>query len=75
MSDDPFSRLVQELEFCIAERDEARREVCLWQGLDTGHKSEDVAKIRGWDFFEKPKTEQQKAMDRLAELDEELGLH
>ena len=57
------------------ERDEARREVCLWQGLDTGQKSEDVAKIRGWDCFEKPKTEQQKAMDRLAQLDEELGLH
>jgi hypothetical protein len=56
-----------------AERDEARKEVCLWQGLDTGQKSEDVAKIRGWDCFEKPKTEQQKAMDRLAKLDEELG--
>jgi hypothetical protein len=51
MSDDPFSRLVQELEFCIAERDEARREVCLWQGLDTGKKSEEVAKIRGWDCY------------------------
>jgi len=33
------------------ERDEARREVCLWQGLDTGKKSEEVAKVRGWDCF------------------------
>ena len=57
-----------------AERDEARKEVCLWQGLDTAKTSEEVAKVRGWDCFEKPKTEQQKAMDRLADLDEELGL-
>ncbi len=65
---------IYEIERLTAERDDARKEVCLWQGLDTGQKSEDVAKIRGWDCFEKPKTEQQKAMDRLAELDEDLGL-
>lgn len=33
------------------ERDEARREVCLWQGLDTDKTSEQVAEVRGWDCF------------------------
>lgn len=33
------------------ERDEARREVCVWQGLDTGNTARDTAKIRGWDCF------------------------
>jgi hypothetical protein len=33
------------------ERDEARKEVCLWQGLDTGKTSEEVAKVRGWDCY------------------------
>jgi hypothetical protein len=59
----------------MKERNEARKEVCLWQGLDTGKKSEEVANVRGWDCFNQPKTEQDKAMDRLAELDEELGLN
>jgi hypothetical protein len=75
VTEDVFNQVVEHIREVRKERDEARREVCLWQGLDTGQKSEDVAKIRGWDCFEKPKTEQQKAMDRLAELDEELGLH
>lgn len=33
------------------ERDEARREVCIWQGLDTGNTPHDTATIRGWDCF------------------------
>jgi hypothetical protein len=33
------------------ERDEARKEVCLWQGLDTGKTSEEVAKVRGWGCY------------------------
>ena len=33
------------------ERDEARREVCVWQGLDTATKSNEVARVRGWDCF------------------------
>jgi hypothetical protein len=65
---------IYEIERLTAERDDARKEVCLWQGLDNGKTSEEVAKVRGWDCFEKPKTEQQKAMDRLAQLDEENGL-
>jgi hypothetical protein len=35
----------------IAERDEARREVCVWQGLDTGSTPRDTATVRGWDCF------------------------
>jgi putative NIF3 family GTP cyclohydrolase 1 type 2 len=54
------------------ERDEARREVCAWQSGDTGKKFQDTAKIRGWDCFETK--EREEAMDRLAQLDEELGL-
>jgi len=34
-----------------AERDEVRREVCVWQGLDTATKSNEVARVRGWDCF------------------------
>ena len=34
-----------------AERDEARIEVCVWQGLDTGSTPRDTATVRGWDCF------------------------
>jgi hypothetical protein len=34
-----------------SERDEARREVCVWQGLDTGSTPRDTATVRGWDCF------------------------
>ncbi len=54
------------------ERDEARREVCAWQSGDNGKKFQDTAKIRGWDCFETK--EREEAMDRLEQLDEELGL-
>ena len=33
------------------ERDEARQEVCIWQGLNTGNTARDTAKIRGWDCY------------------------
>lgn len=55
------------------ERDAARREVCLWQGLDTGNTSEQVAKVRGWDCFTNMKPNE--ALDRLAQLDEEMGIN
>jgi len=35
----------------LKERDEARREVCVWQGLDTGNTPRDTATVRGWDCF------------------------
>jgi hypothetical protein len=83
MSDDPFSRLVQELEFCIAERDEARRIACrneahLNSMMFDNPKHGDpraIAESRGWDCFNKVYEEDiNAAMDRLSELDEELGL-
>ena len=40
-----------EIERLRKERDEARREVCVWQGLDTATKSNEVARVRGWDCF------------------------
>jgi hypothetical protein len=48
------------------ERDEARREVCVWQGLDTGSTPRDTATVRGWDCYTG-----QSAMEELARLDEE----
>ena len=54
------------------ERDEARREVCSWQSGHSGKSFQDTAKIRGWDCFETK--EREEAMDRLTQLDEELGL-
>ena len=51
------------------ERDDARREICLMND----HLHEDYAERRGWSYL---KTEQDRedAMNRLAQLDEELGL-
>jgi hypothetical protein len=61
-----------------AERDEARRNLCdlyvKGQPSASSMTSHDYANELGWDCFGRPKTEQQMAMDRLAELDEELGL-
>jgi hypothetical protein len=59
------------------QRATARREVCAWQSFawQSGHSGksfQDTAKIRGWDCFETK--EREEAMDRLAQLDEELGL-
>jgi hypothetical protein len=34
------------------ERNEARREVCVWQGLDTGSTPRDTATVRGWNCYE-----------------------
>ncbi len=59
MSDDPFSRLVQELEFCIADRDEARREVCKLKSFNFEGKitPEAYAELRKWDCFKTVSTE------------------
>jgi hypothetical protein len=34
-----------------AERDEARREVCAWQGATSEKSFRDIATIRGWDCW------------------------
>jgi hypothetical protein len=49
---DEIVRLERVMLNLIAERDEARREVCVWQGLDTGSTPRDTATVRGWDCFE-----------------------
>jgi len=33
------------------QRDEARREVCAWQGATSGKSFRDTAVLRGWDCF------------------------
>ena len=35
----------------LSQRDEARREVCAWQGGTSENLFTDIAKIRGWDCF------------------------
>jgi hypothetical protein len=57
------------------ERDEARREVCQLRSTSFPHDMKEVHEIadsRGWDCFETK--EREEAMDRLIQLDEELGL-
>ena len=55
----------------IKERDEARREVCTWQALESGRSKQHVATARGWNYLTFPDPT---ALDALAKLDEELGL-
>jgi hypothetical protein len=61
---------INEIERLRNERDEARRECCTWQGLESGKRKQDVAVARGWDYLRWPDPG---ALDRLAKLDEELG--
>lgn len=60
---------IYEIERLCVERDDARREICLMND----HLHENYAERRGWSYL---KTEQARedAMNRLAQLDEELGL-
>jgi hypothetical protein len=58
-----------------AERDVARREVCQLRSTSFPHDMKEVHEIadsRGWDCFKTK--EREEAMDRLIQLDEELGL-
>lgn len=61
------------------ERDEARREICMIMGGKGGRSSHispdaiDYAKSRGWDCF-RDYDKANEALDRLSELDQELGL-
>jgi hypothetical protein len=48
---DEIMRLERVVLDLITERDEARREVCVWQGLDTGNTPRDTATVRGWNCF------------------------
>ena len=59
--------------------DEARREICMVMGGKGGRSSHispdaiDYAKSRGWDCF-RDYDKANEALDRLAELDQELGI-
>ncbi|NBR26763.1 MAG: hypothetical protein EBU08_23905 [Micrococcales bacterium] len=44
-------KMEQQIKTLIAERDEARREVCAWQSGNTGDTFQNTATIRGWDCF------------------------
>jgi hypothetical protein len=44
-------KIANEIEQLRAERDEARRKVCVWQGLDTGNTPRETAAVRGWDCY------------------------
>jgi hypothetical protein len=41
----------EQVEHYVQERDEARREVCAWQGATSGKSFRDIATIRGWNCF------------------------
>ena len=41
----------REIQTLRAERDEARRQVCLWQEVVTRKTSKQIAEVRGWDCF------------------------
>ncbi len=49
--DEQLKGISDEIESLRRERDEARREVCVWQTGRTGSALQDYAKLRGWDCF------------------------
>jgi uncharacterized coiled-coil DUF342 family protein len=44
-------QMVQDIKTLQDQRDEARREVCAWQGATSGKSFRDTAAVRGWDCF------------------------
>jgi hypothetical protein len=44
-------QMEQHIKTLQAERDEARREVCAWQGATSAKSFRDIAIVRGWDCF------------------------
>jgi hypothetical protein len=51
-----------------------QREICSWQGLTQNITKEKAAEWRGWNCFTEEYKRREQALDRLAELDQELGL-
>jgi hypothetical protein len=60
-----------------AERDEARRRLCIWAQDDSHGDGREYAKEQGWDCFEREQgagdPPPESPLDRLARLDEEVG--
>jgi len=44
-------QMVQDIKTLQDQRDEARREVCAWQGATSGKSFKDTAAVRGWNCF------------------------
>lgn len=63
---------------CILELQEAlnatQREICSWQALTQNTTKEKAAEWRGWNCFTEEYKQRERALDRLAELDQEMGL-
>ena len=66
-------RLENRVAELLSERDEARRSVCDIMEGGGWNTKEEIATERGWDCFRNYKKSQE-ALDKLSELDEELGL-
>jgi hypothetical protein len=45
-------QMVQDIKTMQDQRDEARREVCAWQGATSAKSFRDIAIVRGWDCFQ-----------------------
>jgi len=56
MSDDPLSQVVQELEWVIKERDDARRELVAYDAIHGRLSISDSARARGWSYLLKENT-------------------
>ena len=75
----PSEVLFKEVLELRKQRDEARRELCMVMGGKGGRSSHispdaiDYAKSRGWDCF-RDYDKSNEALDKLSELDQELGL-
>ena len=75
----PSEVLFKEVLELRKQRDEVRRELCMVMGGKGGRSSHispdaiDYAKSRGWDCF-RDYDKSNEALDKLSELDQELGL-
>ena len=75
----PSEVLFKEVLELRKQRDEARRELCMVMGGKGGRSSHispdaiDYAKSRGWDCF-RDYYKANEALDKLSDLDQELGL-
>jgi len=56
VSDDPLSQVVQELEWVVKERDDARRELVAYDAIHGRLSIPDAAKARGWGYLLKENT-------------------
>jgi len=66
---------IYEIERLCGERDSARREVLMWLKERCSNKElKEEVKNRGWEYLYEDMKHRQEALDRIVEIDEELGL-